>query len=88
MPAKATKATKPTKPTKPTKATKPTKPTKPTKATKPKAKLRKRGYAYAPLRGGKVFLSKGKLKWRPSSYLSGISDAELRHYGLGPSKWY
>jgi len=76
--AKATKA-KATKPTK-AKATKATK-AKPNKATaKASDALRKRG--------GKVFLSKGKMKWRPCAYLSGISDAELRHYGLGPSKWY
>ena len=71
------KCTKPTK-AKATKATKPTK-AKATKATKAKP-------THSHNKATKIFLSKAKMKWRP--YLSGISDAELRHYGLGPSKWY
>ena len=72
MPASKHTSTKPTK----AKATK-AKATKPTKAKATKATKAK---------PTKIFLSKAKMKWRP--YLSGFSDAELRHYGLGPSKWY
>ena len=75
MPASKHTSTKPTK----AKATK-AKATKPTKAKATKATKAK------PNKATKVFLSKAKMKWRP--YLSGFSDAELRHYGLGPSKWY
>ena len=32
--------------------------------------------------------SKANNTKKSKSYLSGISNAELRHYGLGPSKWY
>ena len=71
-----------TKPTK-AKATK-AKATKPTKAKATKATKAKPTHSHN--KATKIFLFKAKMKWRP--YLSGFSDAELRHYGLVPSKWY